>query len=1000
MNAPSVAQRLISSVAALALLAAFPVQAQTAAPSQGAPIPLSVKAPPPAPAAPRPWFYKDSDVPMDLAWRFGELPNGLRYAIRHNDVPAGQVSMRVRVDVGSLMEKPAEAGFAHFIEHLSFRGSRNVPDGESKRIWQRLGANFGSDSNAQTTPTGTTYALDLPNANPAGLDESLKILAGMLSEPNIVPQAVEAERAVVMAERREGMSPGTRVGDQSRKFYFAGQPLGDHSPIGTEETLKGATTAALKAFHDRWYRPDRTVIAISGDADVAVLEEQVKKHFSAWQADGPATPLPDFGKPDPKAPSSKVIVEPSVATSIGMVYMRPWKFNQDTVAFNQLRLTDDLALQLINRRLETAAASGASFLQAQVERNDSSRSISGTYVSIVPIGDDWEKALREVRAIIEDAKTKPPSEADINRDFIALDSLFAQGVATSAIESSARQTESLVGAIDIRETVVSPQAQLDIYRSGRAIMTPAKILESTRRMFTGTAVRTLLTLKTAQPNALARLNTALRVPVKAASNARLDAKEVTMASLPALPPAGLVTGIRPIGVLGIEQVNFGNGVTLFLRANKAEPGKVRVQVRFGNGQQSFSPTDDAALWAAPFGIMASGIGDLDQRALTELTNGRQLALSFGIDEDAFTLSAVSSPEDYKDQLRLYASKLAFPRWDAAPLARSLAALKVGYDPMPSSAAEALQRDVSWLLRDKDKRLAPATPADAPQLTLEKFKSVWEPRLASGPIEVQLYGDFTREEGIEAVAATFGALPARQAAPPPAANKILRFPDPSGSPVILHHNGDPAQAAAVIAWPTGGGETKIKESRQLEMLARIVNDRLFEKLRSIDGAAYTPSADSVWPEAYDNGGYLVIQSQLRPERIGYFFSLMDEVAADLVANPVTPDELERQVAPVRQLLGRARASNAFWLSQLEGLSRDPRKLEMAYSLSADMLEVTPADLQALAQRYLKSSTRWSAIVLAKGVPMPAIPRPKLAANDSVPPPAPTPAPATPAVQSDN
>jgi len=76
------------------------------------------------------------------------------------------------------MERPEELGYAHFIEHLSMRGSRHVPDGESKRIWPRLGVTFGSDSNAQTTPTGTTYALDLPQATPATLGESLKILAG------------------------------------------------------------------------------------------------------------------------------------------------------------------------------------------------------------------------------------------------------------------------------------------------------------------------------------------------------------------------------------------------------------------------------------------------------------------------------------------------------------------------------------------------------------------------------------------------------------------------------------------------------------------------------------------------------------------------------------------------------------------------------------------------------------------------------------------------------
>src|SRR6516165_11804648 len=64
-----------------------------------------------------PWLYRGSDVPHDKEWVFGEFPNGLRYAVRKNGVPPGQVSIRVRVDVGSLNERDDERGYAHFIEH-------------------------------------------------------------------------------------------------------------------------------------------------------------------------------------------------------------------------------------------------------------------------------------------------------------------------------------------------------------------------------------------------------------------------------------------------------------------------------------------------------------------------------------------------------------------------------------------------------------------------------------------------------------------------------------------------------------------------------------------------------------------------------------------------------------------------------------------------------------------------------------------------------------------
>ena len=127
-----------------------------------------------------PWLYENSDVPVDQSWTFGVLDNGLRYAVKRNIVPAGQVSIRVRFDAGALHEEDNELGFAHLMEHLAFRGSEHVPEGEAKRIWQRFGVSFGSDSNAQTTPTQTVYKLDLPNSSPATLDESLKILAGMV----------------------------------------------------------------------------------------------------------------------------------------------------------------------------------------------------------------------------------------------------------------------------------------------------------------------------------------------------------------------------------------------------------------------------------------------------------------------------------------------------------------------------------------------------------------------------------------------------------------------------------------------------------------------------------------------------------------------------------------------------------------------------------------------------------------------------------------------------
>src|SRR5665213_3060695 len=125
-----------------------------------------------APAEPRAaaWPQAVSDVPTDPNVRFGVLPNGMRYAIQRNASPTGQVALRLRFDVGSLMEADNEQGIAHFLEHMAVEGSKHVPEGEMIKILQRHGLAFGADTNAQTGWTQTLYQLDLPtnDANTIG----------------------------------------------------------------------------------------------------------------------------------------------------------------------------------------------------------------------------------------------------------------------------------------------------------------------------------------------------------------------------------------------------------------------------------------------------------------------------------------------------------------------------------------------------------------------------------------------------------------------------------------------------------------------------------------------------------------------------------------------------------------------------------------------------------------------------------------------------------------
>ena len=944
-------RKFSQALALAALLLSSTAYAQTAAPVAAS----AVK------PAKQPWLYEGSDVPVDESWTFGVLPNGLRYAVKKNDVPAGQVSIRVRIDAGALHENNEEQGFAHLIEHLSFRGSTFVPDGEAKRIWQRFGVTFGSDSNAQTTPTQTVYKLDLPNATPEKLDESVKIISGMIRNPRISDTALNAERSIVLAELRENSGAQLIYSDALRQHAFQGQRLANRSTIGTPETLHAASALALNAFHDRWYRPENAVIVMAGDMEPTQLANLVQKYFYDWKGTGPRAPEPEFGDPTPTGTPTRVLVEATLPTTVSIAYLRPWRKVDDTIAYNQQLLVDALALQIINRRLEVQARGGGNFLFAEVAQEDISRTADATLVSVTPVGDRWEAATKDVRAVIADAVATPPSKADIDRELVLFGNALRTMLDSYPFEAAAKQADDIVNAVDIRETVAAPKTVVEVFEGMKDKFTPERLLASTQALFKADATRLMLSSPAPVANADNRALAALQAPVAANTGSRLANNALGFDALPILGAPGKLVSAESISRLEMTKLELSNGVRGLLYPNKAESGQIRVLVRFGKGYQSVTPTNGRLLWAGPYVLPENGIGKLKRTDIDQMVNGRRIELNFAIDDDAFEFAANTRPDDLADQLTLIATKLEHPGWDTAPVERAKALATSGYDSFEMSATSVLQRDLEYLLRSKDPRWKAAAPAEIAKIDPASFQAYWAPLMSQGPIEVMLFGDFDKATAVAALEKSFGALRPRAPVAVAPAAKTVNFPAPIEAPVRLTHKGSSDQAAAVMAWPTGGGIAGITEGRQLEILAAVFRDRLFEKFRAEQAASYSPDMAASWPKDFTSGGYLMAYTQVKPADVERFFDFANEVAADLSTNPVSADELQRAVEPMKQAVERAASGNTFWLNQLKGATYDPTRFVALGRLYSDYTEVTPDQLQILAKRYFVKEKSWKLVV---------------------------------------
>ena len=923
-----------------------------------------------------PWIYEGSDVPRDKDWLFGAMDNGLRYAVRNNRVPPGQISIRIRIDAGSLHEREAERGFAHLLEHLAFRESKYLGPSEAIPTWQRLGATFGSDTNAETSPTHTVYKLDLPGATPAALEESFKLLSGMMREPVLSQANLDAEIPIVLAEKRERGGAGQRVNDATRATLFAGQRLATRLPIGTEETLRGAKAAAMQEFHRRWYRPENTVISIAGDADPNKLARLIEQWFGDWQGIGEPQQAPDFGDPvapegaDPANPIGElaVITEPDMPRSVTYAVMRPWRPVNDTIVYNEGLLIDAVGQAVINRRLESRARGGGSYLYAQVQQDDVSRSTDATFVSFAPLGEDWKTALKDVRAVIADALAQPPTQEEIDREYSEFLSIFQSEYEQRSVQAGSKLADQIVQAVDIRETVAAPETVLNVFRDMKPRVTPQAVLERTRALFKGDVLRAVLVTPDAGSADKQDLRVAFTAPVTADASARLAAKTIRFEDLPRVGRPGKITSQGPLGVTGvdaIERVDFENGVRAILWSNDAEPGRVAVRVRFGSGYRGFEAKDAPYVGLGEMALVGSGLGELGQEEIDRLATGRKLGFDFKIDDAVFEFSAQTRSADVNDQLYLFAAKLGMPRWDANPVLRAKAAAELAYDTYATSPNGVLNRDLDFLIANKDPRFATADRQMLSAVTPEGFRKVWEPLLKQGPVEVLIFGEFDRDGTLDALRRTFGALKKRDPIPTSVASRVPGFPQVAAAPTVLTHRGDANQAAAVIAWPTRGGVDRLRESRQLDILAQLFSNRLLDAMRERAGASYAPQAFSDWPVDLQSGGKILGLAQLRPQDVPVFFAEADRIAKDLANNPPSADELTRVTAPLRQQVSRALTGNGFWLYHLRGASFDPRRVSLLRSLLVDYSNTTPEIMNILAKRYLASRPAWQLAIIPEG-----------------------------------
>jgi predicted Zn-dependent peptidase len=189
--------------------------------------------------------------------RRSELPGGLR--VLTETVPGVRsVSIGIWISIGSRDEAPEQAGAAHYLEHLLFKGTRRRSAAEIAEEFDAV----GGDLNAFTAKEHTCYYAHVLDTD---LPLAVDVLADVVTDATMRPSDVEVERSVVLEEiAMRDDDPEDLLGELSDEALFGGHPLG-RPVIGSEESIRGMRRATLHTFWRGEYTTPRMIVAAAGN---------------------------------------------------------------------------------------------------------------------------------------------------------------------------------------------------------------------------------------------------------------------------------------------------------------------------------------------------------------------------------------------------------------------------------------------------------------------------------------------------------------------------------------------------------------------------------------------------------------------------------------------------------------------------------------------------------------------------------------------------------------
>lgn len=893
-------------------------------------------------------------LPLDPAVRYGRLPNGLSYYIRHNTEPKDRVVFYLVNNVGSILEEDDQQGLAHFMEHMSFNGTVHYPKNDLIDYLQKNGVRFGADINAFTNFDETVYELPIPSDKPDVLSSGLQIIRDWAQNATLDPTEIDKERGVVLEEKRLGKGAGERM----RRVYWPvilnGSRYTVRQPIGLDTVLNNFKPEAIRRFYHDWYRPDLQAVVVVGDIDADKMEQELKARFSDLSNPEHERPRQKYTVPLTGQDHFIIATDREMTSTEAEVLIKHPALSLKTEADYRNELIQELFNQMLEGRYaELIRQAEPPFLQAGAGISGFMGGLDLFDASVTAKPGQLERGFKAMWRETVRAQRFGFTSTELERAKANL----LSGITTALKEKD--KTPSVNYAKEYQQVFLQGEAApgIEAEYALTAKDLPGITLQEVNALLGAdlkTTDRDILILAPEKDRSTLPDSATVAGWIGAVESEDLQAYKDQVNTLPLLtrqPVPGTITDEKRDQQLNITTLTLSNGLTVVLKPTDFRNDQI-VFNGFAPGGTSVYPDADYQSAASAAGIIAAGgAGNYNVSELQKFLAGKQVSVQPGIEERSQTMAGRSTPGDLETALQLVYAYMTEPREDTAVFRSIMERSRAQLANRADDPGALFNDSVSAILGNYNFRRTGPTLEKLAQIDPDKAYRIYKERFSdASAFTFTFVGSFDIVTIKPLLEKYLGSLPATHAREQA---KDLGIHIPFGVIAKTFYKGSEPKATVYLIL-SGAFDYNREDLVRLDALKEALQIRMIQRLREDESGVYSPSV-RLNAVKYPQGRYsLMISFGCAPQNADKLVaSALDEVAKLRQSGPLQEniDKWRAEAKTARETLLK---TNAFWIGYLNGQLQNKQDLHQVDQYYEDLDKVTISQLQDAARHYLSGN----------------------------------------------